>query len=97
MGTEIREGCQSDGQQLRPASTLEVLDGIRDLGLQEIGMRWAWMEGVTYKHWAKYHDLKRQVRFLETRGQLRRNRTMPAANDVKSNSSTGPRGKHGPY
>ena len=42
------------------ASTLEVLDGIRDLGLQEIGMRWAWMEGVTYKHWAKYHDLKRK-------------------------------------
>jgi len=42
-------------------STLEVLDGIRDLGLQEIGMRWAWMEGVTYKHWAKYHDLKKQL------------------------------------
>ena len=41
-------------------STLEVLDGIRDLGLQEIGMRWAWMEGVTYKDWAKYHDLKKQ-------------------------------------
>lgn len=41
-------------------STLDVLDGIRDLGLQEIGMRWAWMEGVTYKDWAKYHDLKKQ-------------------------------------
>lgn len=41
-------------------STLDVLDGIRDLGLQEIGMRWAWMDGVTYKDWAKYHQLKKQ-------------------------------------
>lgn len=40
-------------------STLEVIDNIRDLGLQEIGMRWAWMEGVTYKDWAKYHALKK--------------------------------------
>ena len=40
-------------------STLDVLDNIRDLGLQEIGMRWAWMDGVTYKDWAKYHELKK--------------------------------------
>ena len=40
-------------------STLEVIDNIRDLGLQEIGMRWAWMEGVTYKDWSKYHGLKK--------------------------------------
>ncbi|TID23464.1 hypothetical protein E2P81_ATG03036 [Venturia nashicola] len=39
-------------------STLRVIDNIRDLGLQEIGMRWAGMEGVTYKDWSKYHDLK---------------------------------------
>jgi hypothetical protein len=42
-------------------STLAVLDSIRDLGLQEIGMRWAWMDGVTYKDWAKYHALKAQL------------------------------------
>jgi hypothetical protein len=50
-------------------STLEVLDSIRDLGLQEIGMRWAWMEGVTYKDWAKYHQLKKQ--FEEWRSEVR--------------------------
>ena len=50
-------------------STLDVLDGIRDLGLQEIGMRWAWMEGVTYKDWAKYHELKKQ--FEEWRSEVR--------------------------
>ncbi|KAL8640924.1 MAG: hypothetical protein Q9228_002211 [Teloschistes exilis] len=39
-------------------STLDVIDNIRDLGLQEIGMRWAWMEGVTYKDWSKYHSVR---------------------------------------
>lgn len=40
-------------------STLEVIDNIRDLGLQEVGMRWAWMEGVTYKDWSNYHSVKK--------------------------------------
>ncbi|KAJ5151168.1 uncharacterized protein N7482_010420 [Penicillium canariense] len=42
-------------------STLNVLDSIRDLGLQEIGTRWAWMDDVTYKDWARYHALKVQI------------------------------------
>lgn len=50
-------------------STLNVLDSIRDLGLQEIGMRWAWMDGVTYKDWAKYHALKAQLE--EWRNEIR--------------------------
>jgi len=41
------------------ASTLDVIDNIRDLGLQEIGLRWAQMEGVTYKDWSKYHEVKK--------------------------------------
>ena len=49
-------------------STLEVIDNIRDLGLQEIGMRWAWMEGVTYKDWSKYHDMKKT--FAEWRSEV---------------------------
>jgi len=55
--------------QLATDSTLQVLDDIRDLGLQEIGMRWAWMEGITYKHWQKYHDLKRK--FADWRSEVR--------------------------
>ena len=35
-----------------------ILENIRDLALQKIGMKWAWMDGVTYKDWAKYHLLK---------------------------------------
>lgn len=55
-----------DGELIRRVtaainSTLDVLDNIRDLGLQEIGMRWAWMDGVTYKDWARYHTLKAQL------------------------------------
>ncbi|KAL1964960.1 hypothetical protein VTN77DRAFT_6160 [Rasamsonia byssochlamydoides] len=50
-------------------STLDVLDGIRDLGLQEIGMRWAWMDGVTYKDWAKYHAVRKQ--FDDWRNEVR--------------------------
>jgi len=40
-------------------STLDVIDNIRDLGLQEIGLRWAQMEGVTYKDWSKYNEVKK--------------------------------------
>ncbi|KAK2762598.1 hypothetical protein FQN54_000771 [Arachnomyces sp. PD_36] len=63
-----------DSELLRRASaasdsTLDVLDNIRNLGLQEIGMRWAWMDGVTYKDWAKYHALKKQ--FAEWRKEVR--------------------------
>ncbi|BAE65281.1 unnamed protein product [Aspergillus oryzae RIB40] len=43
---------------------------VRDLGLQEIGMRWAWMDGVTYKDWAKYHALKAQ--FEDWKGKFRK-------------------------
>jgi hypothetical protein len=40
------------------SDTFEILDHIRDLGLQEIGMRWAWTDGITHKDWTKYHKLK---------------------------------------
>lgn len=40
------------------ASTVEVLEKIHTLGLQEIGMRWAWLDGVTYKDWRNYHKLR---------------------------------------
>ena len=38
--------------------TLQILDHIRDLGLQEVGMRWAWTDGISHKDWTKYHALK---------------------------------------
>ena len=40
------------------ASTVEVLDKIHGLGLQEVGMRWAWTDGVEYTDWKNYHKLR---------------------------------------
>ncbi|KAK4188632.1 hypothetical protein QBC35DRAFT_451134 [Podospora australis] len=45
-----------------------ILQDIRDLALQKIGMKWAWTDGITYKDWAKYHLLK--SRFDEWKGDL---------------------------
>ena len=50
------------------SDTFEIIDGIRDLGLQEIGMRWAWTDGITHKDWTKYHKLK--GRFDEWRADV---------------------------
>ncbi|GKT52800.1 transcription factor [Colletotrichum tofieldiae] len=36
----------------------KILESIRDLALQKIGMKWAWTDGITYKDWAKYHELR---------------------------------------
>lgn len=38
--------------------TLDVLENARELGLQEIGMRWTAIDGVTYTDWASYYELK---------------------------------------
>lgn len=57
-----KQSMQRETQTLVNAaskSTLEVIDNIRDLGLQEIGMRWAWMEGISYNDWENYHLLKK--------------------------------------
>ena len=35
-----------------------ILDETRSLALQQIGMKWAWTDGVTHKDWAKYRELK---------------------------------------
>lgn len=44
--------------QAAVASTVEVLEKIHGLGLQEVGMRWAWTDGVTYQDWQNYHKLR---------------------------------------
>lgn len=68
------------------STTLDVLDSIRDLGLQEIGMRWAWLDGVTYKDWAKFHALKQ--RFSEWGNEVRDIGTQNTAFlDARSNAT----------
>ena len=70
----VRQWHQDYDQELRDTVSraaenhFQILGGIRDLALQKIGMKWAWMEGVTYKDWAKYHLLKN--RFAEWESDL---------------------------
>ncbi|RYP73084.1 hypothetical protein DL771_003835 [Monosporascus sp. 5C6A] len=47
-----------------------IIEETRDLALQKIGMKWAWMDGVTYKDWKKFHDLRAQ--FNEWTDDLKR-------------------------
>ncbi|KAK1756442.1 hypothetical protein QBC47DRAFT_451940 [Echria macrotheca] len=61
--TEIQAAVTEAAQ-----SHFVILENIRDLALQKIGMKWAWMDGVTYKDWAKYHQLK--DKFEEWKGEL---------------------------
>lgn len=43
------------------AEHIKILESIRDLALQKIGMKWAWMDGITYKDWQKYHELRERL------------------------------------
>ncbi|KAK5659786.1 hypothetical protein OQA88_997 [Cercophora sp. LCS_1] len=66
-----REGYEAemrDAITKAAESHFSILENIRDLALQKIGMKWAWMDGITYKDWAKYHQLK--DRFEEGKGGL---------------------------
>ncbi|KAL2123575.1 hypothetical protein VTJ04DRAFT_4030 [Mycothermus thermophilus] len=66
-----RESYDADLQQAVTTAAethFAILENIRDLALQKIGMKWAWMDGVTYKDWAKFHLLK--SRFDEWQGDL---------------------------
>ncbi|KAI1169537.1 hypothetical protein F4777DRAFT_208934 [Nemania sp. FL0916] len=72
----IRDWRQNYEQETEIAVTkaaeehFTILGQTRDLALQKIGMKWAWMDGVTYKDWQKYHQLR--ARFEEWIEDLKR-------------------------
>jgi hypothetical protein len=71
---EVREWREDYEAELHGAVTtaaenhFRILDSIRDLAIQKIGMKWAWMDGINYRDWQKYHLLK--DRFDEWHGDL---------------------------
>lgn len=73
---DIRTWRKDYEQQVENAVTnaaqdhVHILESMRDLAMQKIGMKWAWMDGVTYKHWQKYHELR--TRFDEWVEDLKR-------------------------
>lgn len=47
---------------------VEKFDSLIDNGIQELGMKWAWqVEGVTYKDWDRYQDLKKEFSGIKTK------------------------------
>lgn len=44
---------------------LEVFDSLLDQFLQEIGMKWAWMDHVGYREWRRYHAMKEDFEGLK--------------------------------
>jgi len=47
---------------------IEKLDSLIDSGIQELGMKWAWeVDGVAYKNWARYQDLKKEFSGIKTK------------------------------
>ncbi|KAL2194712.1 hypothetical protein P885DRAFT_42279 [Corynascus similis CBS 632.67] len=73
-GQAVRTWRENFEQELQRSVTqaaethFSILENIRDLALQKIGMKWAWTDGITYKDWAKYHQLK--GRFDEWKSDL---------------------------
>ncbi|KAI1644065.1 uncharacterized protein F4817DRAFT_230528 [Daldinia loculata] len=73
---DIRTWRQTYDQETEIAVTkaaqehYSILQKTRDLALQKIGMKWAWMDGITYKDWKKYHELK--ARFDEWTDDFKR-------------------------
>ncbi|KAH9990142.1 hypothetical protein F4779DRAFT_610156 [Xylariaceae sp. FL0662B] len=73
---EIRNWRQQYEQEMETAVTsaaqehFGIIEKTRDLALQKIGIKWAWMEGITYKDWKKYHEMK--ARFAEWTQELKR-------------------------
>lgn len=65
----------------------QILRGISDLALQKIGMKWAWMDGISYKDWAKYHLLRE--RFTEWEKDLEQMIvTHPALEEARESAQT---------
>lgn len=40
-------------------STLEVFDSVRKVGMHEIGSKWAKLEGVEFKDWSRYNEVRK--------------------------------------
>lgn len=46
-------------------SFLEAFDSVLDLSMQELAMKWAWMQHVSYIAWGRYHEMKEDFEGLK--------------------------------
>lgn len=56
FGTELVDEVSSSIN-----TTVEVLASVRDLSLQQVSAKWAYVDGVVYEDWEKYHALKTRL------------------------------------
>ncbi|KAK9246713.1 hypothetical protein V1506DRAFT_456525 [Lipomyces tetrasporus] len=55
--TEAANAVLKDAESIR-SSTLDIFKTVTDVGLQELGRKWAFMEGITWQDWKEYRTLK---------------------------------------
>ncbi|KAK9324514.1 hypothetical protein V1517DRAFT_317221 [Lipomyces orientalis] len=54
---EAANAVLKDAESIR-SSTLDIFKTVTDIGLQELGRKWAFMEGITWQDWKEYRTLK---------------------------------------
>ncbi|KAK9376525.1 uncharacterized protein V1513DRAFT_462638 [Lipomyces chichibuensis] len=57
QAVEAANSVLRDAESIR-SSTLDIFKTVTDIGLQELGRKWAFMEGITWQDWKEYHTLK---------------------------------------
>ncbi|KAK9314489.1 hypothetical protein V1522DRAFT_407493 [Lipomyces starkeyi] len=57
QAVEAANSVLRDAESIR-SSTLDIFKTVTDIGLQELGRKWAFMEGITWQDWKEYRTLK---------------------------------------
>ncbi|KAK9388544.1 hypothetical protein V1515DRAFT_597227 [Lipomyces mesembrius] len=57
QAAEAASSVLRDAESIR-ISTLDIFKTVTDVGLQDLGRKWAFMEGITWQDWKEYRTLK---------------------------------------
>ncbi|KAK9492987.1 hypothetical protein V1508DRAFT_432473 [Lipomyces doorenjongii] len=57
QAVEAASSVLRDAESIR-SSTLDIFKTVTDIGLQDLGRKWAFMEGITWQDWKEYRTLK---------------------------------------
>ncbi|KAK9237034.1 hypothetical protein V1525DRAFT_361545 [Lipomyces kononenkoae] len=57
QAVEAANSVLRDAESIR-TSTLDIFKTVTDIGLQELGRKWAFMEDITWEDWKEYRTLK---------------------------------------
>ncbi|KAK9369446.1 hypothetical protein V1509DRAFT_619441 [Lipomyces kononenkoae] len=57
QAVEAADAVLRDAESIR-SSTLDIFKTVTDIGLQDLGRKWAFMEDITWEDWKEYRTLK---------------------------------------